>query len=111
MKTPSKQELLRKIDALSVCDKTSIRDLVAEITGIDLTPEPTYKRGQRFQYTGRRTYILANGGNGKIVAVNLTTGDRRGLPAPVANINKITQEELVTIFRTRYPYAIKLLDK
>lgn len=107
---PTKEELLRKIDALSVCDKAGIRDLVAEITGIDLTPEPTYRIGQRFDF-GRgpkpKSYILANGGGDAVQAINLATGDRRGPPVRVGSKFGVTRAELISAFYTQHPETIK----
>lgn len=115
---PTKAELIRKIDAIKgVCEssKPGIRDLVAEITGIDLTPEPpepTYRIGQRFHYEGptwRGDYILALFEYGKVGAVNLATGFTRRTSPPrsypaeraieVANPSKISRLELCEIFR------------
>lgn len=104
MKTPSKTELIRKIDALQgVCDKTGIRDLVAEITGVDLSG--TFRTGQRFAFTraygGHRgdEYILAQLNPCEVIAVNLRTGNTRtGRPITIGNNRRITSSELRAIF-------------
>lgn len=113
----SATELNRRIDALGVSDtyKPGIRDLVAEITGIDLKPEPTYSIGQKFTYFGGtqpRHYILARTDrepSRKVAAINLETGCPRRLPAlSVGDLHAITRSELCWLFKTDYSRKIIL---
>lgn len=110
--TPNKEKLNTLIEGLPVCSdaKVGIRALVAEITSLDLTPEPpapTYRTGDRFTkkvrrvgcYSGTsreetRDYILAGLGDAKIVLINLANGLRSGPPVLVGNPQRITEKEL-----------------
>lgn len=105
--THNKETLIKKIEALKGVSedcKPGIRDLVAEITGVDLsTPTPTYKSGQRFRYHNRirplANYMLVRIGASGILAANLKTGYTRTQEAvQVRNTHKITEDELGVIF-------------
>lgn len=114
-------ELVNTVHGTNSIHTGPLRDLVSEITGVDLNkPPPLYKIGQRFQFKWRgyelRVYILATTsmgygvGQGEVHAINLKTGrSRLGYATLVADRQAITQSELDEVFN--YPHMpLQLLN-
>lgn len=117
--TGSKIQLNKLVDAVveRSSQREAIRALVQEITGVKLVAElePTYCIGDRFRFKrpsgGSDDYILALSAPNKAQAFNLRTGRcRRYAVNQVADKYKITKQELVHIFDTRYPENITKLS-
>jgi hypothetical protein len=104
--SPRLESLNKKIDALKVagvCDKgiAAVRDLVGEITGVDLKPaslkpKPVHRAGSWYRNNQGNLGLLAQVGYGvmQFIVVSSRDANRTGEPLEVARgCRNVTEEE------------------